>query len=119
MIKRVVQEGKYMPECAPRSVVTKFDPMVEANERLMREIANFHDLLDVKIKLISTRLDGMDRATALLADGVNRVPSDIDKQITHTNNLFDERIGGLKSETTSLGKGIQLQFDERDIRSRA
>jgi hypothetical protein len=34
-------------------------------------------------------------------------------------DLFGERMEGLKAELISLGRGIQLQFDERDIRSRA
>jgi NADH dehydrogenase/NADH:ubiquinone oxidoreductase subunit G len=68
---------------------------------------------------IEARLDGMDIATRLLADHVNRVPSDIDRQVRHLTDLVNERMEGLKAETHSLGKGIQLQFDERDIRSRA
>ena len=34
-------------------------------------------------------------------------------------DLFSERMEGFKAETISLGRSIQLQFDERDIRSRA
>jgi hypothetical protein len=88
------------------------DPTFLTTQQLRREQGTLRELIEA-------RLNGMDTATKLLADHVNRVPNDIDKQVRHLMDLFGERMGGLKAETISLGKGIQLQFDERDIRSRA
>ena len=100
-----------MATTAP-SLVPIPDPTLLTTEQLRREVGTLREVIEV-------RLDGMDIATKLLADGVNRVPSDIDKQVQHLTDLFGERMQGLKAELLSLGKGIQLQFDERDIRSRA
>ena len=70
-------------------------------------------------KVIKAPLDGMDIATRLPADHVNRVRNDIDKHVAHLTDLFRERMDGLRAELNSLGRGIQLQFDERDSRIRA
>jgi len=88
------------------------DPTVLTTEQLTSRIASLREILE-------TRLDGMDIATKLLAGHVDHVPNDIDKQTSHLNDLFGERMDGLKNEMLSISRGIQLQFDERDIRSRA
>ena len=88
------------------------DPTFLTTQQLRHEQGNLREVIEA-------RLDGMDIATRLLADHVNRVPNDIDKHIAHLTDLFGERMDGLRSELNSLGRGIQLQFDERDIRTRA
>ncbi len=88
------------------------DPTVLTTQQLRREQGTLREVIEA-------RLDGMDIATKLLADHVNRVPNDIDKQIKHLTDLFGERMEGLRAELLSLRTGIQLQFDERDIRGRA
>jgi hypothetical protein len=81
-------------------------------EQLRRE-------LDSLRQLIEARLDGMDRTTGVLAESVNRVPSEIEKKAVHLSDLSSERLNGVKAALVALREGIQLQFDERDIRSRA
>jgi hypothetical protein len=88
------------------------DPTLPTTQQLRHEQGNLREVIEA-------RLNGMDVATRLLADNVNRVPNDIDKHVVHLTDLFGERMEGLKAELISLGRGIQLQFDERDIRSRA
>jgi hypothetical protein len=88
------------------------DPTVLTTQQLRREQGTLREVIEA-------RLNGMDIATKLLAEQVGRTPNDIDKQVKHLTDLFGERMEGLKAEVISLGKGIQLQFDERDIRSRA
>jgi hypothetical protein len=86
--------------------------------------------LDLLRDVISARLDAMDRATILSNENVTRVPTDVDKQILHLKSLYDEkfasaiidrdRIGEMfDSKLMAVANGIQRQFDERDVRSRA
>lgn len=56
-------------------------------------------------EIIFTRLDAMDRAIVLFNDGITRVPTDTDKQISHLKELHDEKFAS-----------IQTQFSERDVR---
>jgi hypothetical protein len=95
-----------------RSFVPVPDPTILTTQQLRREQGTLREVIEA-------RLNGMDIATRLLAEQVGRTPNDIDKQVKHLTDLFGERMEGLKAETLSLGRGIQLQFDERDIRSRA
>jgi hypothetical protein len=88
------------------------DPTVLTTQQLRHEQGN-------RREVIEARLDGMEIATRLLADHVNRVPNDIDNHVVHVTALFGKRMDGLRSELNSLGRGIQLLFDERDIRTRA
>ena len=88
------------------------DPTALTTEQLRRELGALREVIEA-------RLNGMDMANKLLADQASGVPKDIDKQIRHLTDLFSERMEGFKAETVSLGRSIQLQFDERDIRSRA
>jgi hypothetical protein len=95
-----------------QSYVPVPDPTALTTEQLRRELGALREVIEA-------RLNGMDIATKLLADQASGVPKDIDKQIRHLTDLFSERMEGLKAETISLGRSIQLQFDERDIRSQA
>jgi hypothetical protein len=88
------------------------DPTALTTELLRRELGALREVIEA-------RLNGMDMATKLLAEQASGVPKDIDKQIRHLTDLFSERMEGFKAEMVSLGRSIQLQFDERDIRSRA
>jgi hypothetical protein len=79
-----------MPEMANGTpdLVPRPDPTVLTTEQLTREIANLKALLE-------TRLDGMDIATDLLSTTVNRVPSDVDKQVGHLKELHDEKFASI------------------------
>lgn len=83
-------------------------------------------------KLITTRLDGMDKAMELFNANITRVPTDTDKQISHLKALHEEmfqttavRLEGIEQQICANGvlnrekfEGIQKQFDERDTRQR-
>ena len=69
--------------------------------------------------VLETRLDGMDRASVLLHENMSRIPSDTDKQIAHVRQLHDQKFEGVHSALAGLSAGIQKQFDERDVRSKA
>jgi hypothetical protein len=57
-------------------------------------------------KLLEARLDGYDRATKLLEDNVNRVPTLLDREIAQTTALSAEKFAG-----------IDQRFRERDVRT--
>ena len=75
------------------------DPTALTTAQLLRELSSLREVLD-------TRLDAMDKATALLADTVNRTPTEIEKQISRLRELTDERFSS-----------IDKQFAERDVRT--
>jgi hypothetical protein len=47
--------------------------------------------------LIGTRLDGIDAATELSRSIVNRVPSEVDRQVEHLKELQDEKFRSMES----------------------
>jgi hypothetical protein len=57
-------------------------------------------------RLLEARLDGYDRATKLLEDNVNRVPTLLDREIAQTSALSAEKFGS-----------IDQRFRERDVRT--
>jgi hypothetical protein len=61
---------------------------------------------DTLRELLGARLDGMDTATAVLSETVNRTPTVIQTEIAHVRELADERF-----------TGIDKQFAERDVRT--
>ena len=98
-------------------------PSVQTIELLRREIASLRDVMDI-------RFEGMDKASDLLKHNFDRVPTDTDRQVEALRDITGEKFDGLGKAITSLSigiekslaslsTGIQLQFEERDIRSRA
>lgn len=67
--------------------------------QLRRELSGLREVL-------VARLDGMDRATELLSETVNRTPTEIQKEIGHLSTLVDEKFDS-----------VDLRFDERDVRT--
>jgi hypothetical protein len=75
------------------------DPTALTTAQLRRELASLREVVEA-------RLDGMDRATELLSEGVNRTPTEIEKQIKHLRELNEEKF-----------QSVALQFVERDVRT--
>lgn len=75
------------------------DPTLLTTQQLLRELAALREL-------VFTRLDGMDKATSLLSETVNRTPTVIQTEIKHVRELLEERFAG-----------IDKQFHERDVRT--
>ena len=78
-------------------------------ERDKRETAA---LTAVSASLIA-RLDAIDKATDKFEANLNRVPTDVDKQVGHLKELMVETF---KTVEERFG-GVALQFKERDTRS--
>jgi hypothetical protein len=75
------------------------DPTTLTTAQLLRELGALREL-------VFTRLDGMDKATALLSETVNRTPAVIQTEIRHVRELVDGRFAS-----------VALQFTERDTRA--
>jgi uncharacterized protein YoxC len=82
------------------------DPTVLTTEALLRAVAAERDYADGKIAVLEERLDAIDKATRLLNETVNRVPTDVQKEVAHLRGLFDEKFGS-----------VAKQFEERDTRA--
>lgn len=72
------------------------DPTTLTTAQLRRELSSLRELVEA-------RLDGMDRATRLLDETVNRTPTAIQIAIDHLKELHDEKFAS-----------ISLQFEARD-----
>lgn len=82
------------------------DPTVLTTEQLLREIGNVREVTKGELDVLRERLRGIDTATELLGESMNRVPSEVDKQISHLRELDEEKF-----------RSIAVQFLERDTRS--
>lgn len=74
-------------------------PAYLTTEELRRDVSALREILQA-------RLDGMDRATVVLSETVNRTPTAIQTAISHLKELHDERF-----------HSVELQFSERDVRT--
>jgi predicted HNH restriction endonuclease len=74
------------------------DPTVLTTQQLVRELSALKEV-------IFTRLSGMDKALDLATATLNKVPSEIDKEITHLKVLIDAKF-----------EAIDKRFRERDAR---
>lgn len=81
------------------------DPTILTTQQLNREISALRDV-------ITTRLDGMDKALEVFTANLNRVPSDVDVKIAAFRMLIFERIERVEEKFTS----VNARFGERDLR---
>src|ERR1700683_3253958 len=86
------------------------DPSRLTTDQLRRELSALREIL-------TARLDGMDRATALLSETVNRTPTVIQTEIAHLRELMNEKLGSLGGKAEEKFSSIELQFAERDVRT--
>jgi hypothetical protein len=108
------------------------DPTESATGHLDRGLNNLRDLLSTRIdailqvssseargllKIIETRIDAMDKATALLRENISVVPSEMDRQVTHLREFMVARIESTQVARDERFHSIDLQFRERDTRT--
>ena len=84
------------------------DPTIATNEAVARAMISERDYVDGEIKVLVERLNGIDTATTLRLEELNKTPAQVDEKIKHLSELTDERF-----------KSVQTQFGERDDRSKA
>jgi len=85
-------------------------PPYLTTEELRRDVSALREILQA-------RLDGMDRATALLSETVNRTPTQIQTEIAHVRELMVEKLTSLEGQAEEKFESIALQFSERDVRT--
>jgi hypothetical protein len=85
----------------PASNIPSPDPSLLTTDQLRRELSSLREIMEA-------RLNAIDKATSLFEANLTRVPTDTDKQIFHLKELHDEKF-----------EGIEKQFTERDVRSKA
>jgi hypothetical protein len=73
--------------------------------------------LEAVTAALTTRLDAIDKATDKFEANLNRVPSDVDKQVGHLKELMYETFKTVNGTVDERFSGVALQFKERDTRS--
>ena len=82
------------------------EPPLAPTAMVLRIVAAERDYVDGRVEVVTERLNGMDTASKLLSDTVNRTPTEITRSVSHLQSVMDERF-------TSIG----TQFKERDTRA--
>jgi hypothetical protein len=93
------------------------DPTTLTTEQLRRELSALREIL-------TARLDGMDKATEVLDQTVNRTPTVIQSAVAAFQAVIDERfkstnqqLEGLRGIYDERFDSVQQQFRERDVRT--
>jgi hypothetical protein len=93
------------------------DPTLLTTQQLLRELASLREIFE-------TRLNGMDKASSVLAETVNRTPTAIQTATANVKEVYDERFESLRQQLDDRGKtiderfrSIEQQFLERDVRT--
>jgi hypothetical protein len=122
------EKGRLFDDCL-RAVA---NPGRFTTEQLDRNLNNLRDLLNSRVdailqvssaeargllKIIETRIDAMDKATALLVEDIAVVPSEMDRQIEHLREFLVARIESTQVARDERFHSIDLQFKERDTRT--
>lgn len=85
------------------------DPTLLTSAALAQQIGVLREYLVARIDgaeaVQNTRFGAMDRAIVLLQTLQDRIPDQVDRKVANLQALHDERF-----------RGIQVQFDERDVR---
>lgn len=85
---------------------TEPDPSVMTTEQLDRAVASVLAYVDSQFSIRDERLRGIDRATMLRLETMDRIPDVVDEKVGHLASVMEERF-------LSVGN----QFKERDIRA--
>jgi hypothetical protein len=86
--------------------------MTEPTSQLLREIANTE-------RLMSQRMDAMDKALGLARDDLTRVPTELDRRIialkeliSHQHSNMDEKIGQQYVLLSAVEKSLNEKYTE-------
>jgi hypothetical protein len=66
---------------------------------------------------IAVRLDGIDKATEVFQANLTRVPTEVDKAVSHAKSLHSAELSGLRELVMEKFQGIGTQIKERDTQS--
>lgn len=84
------------------------DPTLLTTAQLRQELGALREIIE-------SRLDGMDRATELLSETVNRTPTVIQTEISHVRELDSERFSGV-SQRFQASERAQEKAEENTAR---
>ena len=82
------------------------DPTILTTQQIDRGLAAERDYVNAQLDVLRQRFSDTDRATQVLEETVNRLPTDVQTAVLHVRELADEKHAS-----------IAQQFHERDIRS--
>jgi len=88
------------------------DPSLLTTQLMLREVAALKAIFDERFDSITVRLVAMDKAQNLFETNLTRVPTEVDKQISHVREVVDKMFSTVEERFSS----IAIQFQERDIR---
>lgn len=89
------------------------DPSALTTSAILREISNLE-------KLLSARIDAVEKAVDTAHENLVRVPTEVDKAIGQLKMVVDERGNALNERFGTVSErfvSIQTQFSERDTRT--
>lgn len=101
----------------PHEVVPNPDPSVMTTAQLDRTIVGLTENIAARFDAISVRLDGMDRATAVLHDDMVRVPTILDREIRSAREILEGKIDGATNVTNERFARVDVLFVEGDKRT--
>lgn len=90
---------------APTTTTPTPDPTVLTTEAVTRALIAERDYINAQFDVIRERLRGIDIATEVLNETVNRTPTAIQGEISHLRELSEEKFSS-----------VAIQFKERDTR---
>jgi hypothetical protein len=97
------------------------DPTTLTNELVSKQTAALREVLEAKIDglaaLMKGQFEAQDRATKLLEKWRDVLPTEIKAEVTHLNDLLEQKITRLAEVTDQQFKSVQTQFIERDKRT--
>jgi hypothetical protein len=77
--------------------LTSQDPSALTIATMIREVEHLKDLHEGRIhaveEMLKTRVDAIDKATTLFETNLTRVPTEVDRQITHLRELLESKLG--------------------------
>ena len=88
-----------MPDAETYGEDTEGKSRIVTLNQLYREV-------NLLLKLVETRLDGMDKAQTIFKDDITRVPTELDRRVATLKELYQEKF-----------ESIETQFKERDTRT--
>jgi len=83
------------------------DPTTLTTEQLLRALAAEREYVNGQLGIRDQRIDGMDRATKLLDETVNRTPTLIQTEIQHVREVMDERRDATNAEFAAAEKAVE------------
>ena len=93
-------EAKLMrsaPETKPNP-----DPTTASNEAISRSARSERDFTLGQVAVLKQRLDGMDEAAKVLSSTINRVPTEVQREVGHLREIILEKFASVESQFVTV-----------------